>query len=725
MTLKPPGKKFKSVEGNVEVGKHSSSYKALIIITALAISVFHRNHIAGMFESDRHFSHLSTLERELTFRTEMGLYYSYFKTITEAPSFHNGLNQIMYDNVTEYPLVINTLKRFNLYPEVLLGGAYRIYDQVMTMMGRQTMVCYQVTRGNGQTPVQSCEGLGEKPYFYVEAVFWLNGLGMGVFFLLGSYLSESYFGGLVTVMCFFYNHGECTRIQWTPPLRESFSYPFLVLQMLFVTYTIRSGEVGRKVVFWIGISTAAFMLPWQFAQFALLMQTLSLFATYLLGFVAMETVKVVVAGQMAGLLASVVLLFGNEMLVASFFSSSLFAVWLVLYMEKFLRKTSLPQILISIIQGLSLLLLTLYIKLLASKLLNIADDEHIGDIFRSKFSSFRNFHTMLYLCAPEFDFMESATPVRLSKTLLLPSAIIVSLLIIVKVVFPQLKTLLTIQSSSPPSVQTSKELNEDANNHQSRSKDTANGTKPTKITTSSTKGTSTNVTNKEGAEMVYHLLQGISFTLMALIIMRLKLFWTPHLCILVSLLASKKFLPATFRGYNYHSSLLVVLVAMMSVGGMWNVKQQWSIQGEFSNVNMESLIDWINANTHQKAVFGGPMPTMATIKLCTARPIVNHPHYEDVGLRNRTVLVYSMFSRKDPSVVHQHYKQLQMDYFIVEEHWCLRRPKPGCGMTDLWDMEDKENLGNDAVCKVISEQKEGPYFQQVFKNSQYAVFRVK
>ncbi len=52
-----------------------------------------------------------------------GLYYSYYKTMIGADTVADGLHRIMADNVTEFGQTINTLKRFNLYPEVRSASA--------------------------------------------------------------------------------------------------------------------------------------------------------------------------------------------------------------------------------------------------------------------------------------------------------------------------------------------------------------------------------------------------------------------------------------------------------------------------------------------------------------------------------------------------------------------------------------------------------------------------
>ncbi|RXM29881.1 putative C-mannosyltransferase DPY19L1 [Acipenser ruthenus] len=406
-------------------------------------------HISSLFENDRHFSHLSTLEKEMAFRTEMGLYYSYFKTIIEAPSFFNGLYMVMNDRLTEHPLVINTLKRFNLYP-------------------------------------------------------------------------------------------ESTRVMWTPPLRENFSYPFLVLQMLLLTYILRSSRAGKAAFVALGVSNVFFMLPWQFAQFVLLTQM--------------------------SLLVCFVLMFGNGMLLTSFYASSLVTIWGIIAIRTQISQFCKTAVLTCVAQGVGWFISTILLKFLSSVILGVSDDAHISNLIKSKFTSYKDFDTLMYTCAAEFDFMEKETPVKYLKTLLVPVILCVSVIIIEKL-FGWIK-------------------------------------------------------------------------------------WK----------------------YNHHGMVLVIIV-VMSVQGFANLRNQWSIIGEFSNIPQEELLEWIKANTKPDDVFAGAMPTMASVKLSAERPVVNHPHYEDARLRATTRLVYSMYSRKTAEEVKWNLMKLQVDYFVLEDSWCTRRSR--------------------------------------------------
>ncbi|CAJ1062903.1 dpy-19-like 1%2C like isoform X4 [Xyrichtys novacula] len=399
-----------------------------LVLAGLA-GYFHWQHLSQLFENDRHFSHLSNLEKEMAFRTEMGLYYSYYKIIIEAPSFLDGLHMIMNDRLTEYPLVINTLKRFNLYPEVVLASWYRMYTGVMGHFGVPTKMCWSINRGEGLTPVDSCEGMGDPAYFYVTCVFLLNGVMMSLFFIYGAYLSGSVIGGIVTSTCFFFNHGESTRVMWTPPLRESFAYPFLVLQMLLLTYILRTRKPSRTAMVALGISNLCFMLPWQFAQFVLLTQVASLFASYILGYLNAAKMQSILVTHMITLGVCFVLMFGNSMLLTSFYASSLVSIWAIIALRDQFLRVFKPGIILWVMQGLAWFGSTVLLKFMLSTVLRASDDAHISGLIKSKFTSYKDFHTLMYTCAAEFDFIELETPVRYLKTLLLPVNMLVVALI--------------------------------------------------------------------------------------------------------------------------------------------------------------------------------------------------------------------------------------------------------------------------------------------------------
>uniref|UniRef100_A0A8C1F6S1 Dpy-19-like 1, like (H. sapiens) n=2 Tax=Cyprinus carpio TaxID=7962 RepID=A0A8C1F6S1_CYPCA len=637
-----------------KLGLSPSAFARGISVLVLGKALYHLSHL---FENDRHFSHMSSLEKEMAFRTEMGLYYSYFKTIIEAPSFMDGLYMIMNDRLTEYPLVINTLKRFNLYPEVVLASWYRAYTSTMDFLGFPTKMCWTINRGEGLDPVESCEGLGDPAYFYVTFVFLLNGAMMSLFFIYGTYLSGSRLGGTVTVLCFFFNHGESTRVMWTPPLRESFSYPFLVLQMLLLTYILRTRNPSKNTMMALGISNIFFMLPWQFAQFVLLTQVASLFASYILGYLSPAKMQSVLVTHMISLAVCFLLMFGNSMLLTSFYASSLVSIWGVIALRDYL-----------VMQCLAWVVSTVILKFMLSVIFGASDDAHISSLIKSKFTSYKDFDTMMYTCAAEFDFIETETLIRYIKTMLLPINVC-SLLTAVCVHLDGLNA-----------------------EHQFR------------------------------VWLVYHSLQLVAFAVLAVLIMRLKLFLTPHMCIMSCLICSRQLFG--WVGGKFKLQLTVVgILSIMAVQGIANLQSQWGIIGEFSNFPQEELLEWVKDNTSPNAVFAGAMPTMASVKLSTGRAIVNHPHYEDAGLRERTKMVYAMYSRKPAEVVKQNLIKLQVDFFILEDSWCTRRSKPGCSMPEIWDVEDAQNAGKVPLCTLMWRDSR-PHFSTVFHNNIYKVLRV-
>lgn len=176
--------------------------------------------------------------------------------------------------------------------------------------------------------------------------------------------------------------------------------------------------------------------------------------------------------------------------------------------------------------------------------------------------------------------------------------------------------------------------------------------------------------------------------------------------------------------------MLALLVALMSYQGFNNLRDQYKIVGEYSSYDMELMMNWIVKNTKPDEAFVGPMAAMANVKLSTNRPIVNHPHYEDVSLRNRTKYIYSyMYGYLSPKHLYKLVRfELKATYILVEEHYCRSGPpgKPECALRALAELFLGNRTSDKSACESMLDQDElsKNYFGLVFKRGPLKLFKV-
>jgi hypothetical protein len=641
----------------------------------------------------------------------------------------------------------------------------------------------------------TCVGLGHPIFFYLECVWHMAGLHAASIFLLCYELSnESLIAGVAGVIAAAYNVGQACRYAHAPALRESFGFPAFVLQIAIVVHVLRTrctststgintstststshrassstsaGSSGsgsapsRWVIASIVATTVWFCVSWQLAQFALLTQSTSLCGVYLLGYISHSTHNTLQGAVVSGYVVASAIMMGNALvLTAPLIPFAVSAVTIA-------TATGDGRSLITrVISGALILVSTLTIRALTAVIfashgapagvggsdnggggggMRGADDGgHIPALIAATAGwGAHTFDTKMYACAPEF------LPMRdeyhaLSETLLLPCAVLAAMRVLALVVGDVWAKDVTRASTTdctvtPPSSQPPPPSSPSSSLSSSKSTSLASATLKNNDTAAANNNAQQHDATARVArpEHVYLLLQLAWFTVMAVLFMRLKLFWVTGLAAAASMLASRSFVhgggpKARDLGEQWpqgHGVAMTVILAVASVRGWSNVAKPLGVLGQWAAPDEVDLVEWIRTSAHASDAFAGPMDITSLIRTVTGCPIgrmqrthartharqrarilthahthasslfcsrkrttsrtltvahtdvhartVNHPHYETAHARETTMKVYSMYSRLPDADIWSTLRNLSANYLVIDRLNCAHKWKEG------------------------------------------------
>ncbi|XP_013764591.1 probable C-mannosyltransferase DPY19L3 isoform X1 [Pundamilia nyererei] len=671
-------------------------FMAAGLLAAVLLALTQAWCVNGLHENLLWFSQLTEVEREISFRTECGLYYSYYKQMLHAPSIQEALKEMIHDNLTESKRTINLLQRMNIYQEVFLSVLYRLL------------------------PIQSYL---EPVYFYIYTVFSLQAVYVIALYLTAWLLSGSWLAGALTGVWYILNRVDTTRVEFTISLRENWSLPFLALQVAAITCYLRPQltTLQQKVMVWLMyVTTFCFCLTWQFNQFILLVQALVIYTLDCGDFLTTTRVTTLYLVQVSSLLSVWLLQFCNSMILGSLVLSFIVAALFIRHCQPGVKTGSLVVRLGKVLLHSALvLLLTVTINYLAKKALQLQSDEHIFKFIKSKFAlgSTRDFDASLYLCEEAFGLLPLDTLERLAGTLLLYPYILTLLLLCGMLVAAALQNL----------------------------------SRPNRGSTEERKGAREGQVAAFRPDVAYNLLHTLFYGLLAFSTMRMKYIWTGHMCAVAAYgVCGTELWTVLLSALRCNTKLLLRLVRyvvpVVMIGFLYykfwpKLMEELSELREFYDPDTVELMTWISTKTPKQAVFAGSMQLLAGIKLCTGRVLTNHPHYEDKDLRERTRQVYQVYARRSPEEVYDILKAIGADYVVLENSICYeRRHRRGCRLRDLLDLanghimdgpgEDDPDLvpaTHPRFCDAIKTDAAAynALFTRTFQNKTFHVYRLK
>ena len=236
--------------------------KVLIFVSFLVLSVAYGLFLGNLFNRVYQPKSLNLDQKKAILYSENAFYYKFYEDLALTKNWKEQTQEFKsYDKVL-YPEKVDAISRYNIMPEMTLAGLYKVINNFKRV---------------------------DIFDFYVFGAISIVALTAGLVFLLVFEIGGTLIGGGAAVIFLILSFPLSSRIIFYPALRENFGIPMLLLQIWFLIKLIKQPSQKNYGMYLLG--TGLHVLSWQFSQFTLLAELVSLIFLYMFDVLKKKTLK--------------------------------------------------------------------------------------------------------------------------------------------------------------------------------------------------------------------------------------------------------------------------------------------------------------------------------------------------------------------------------------------------------------------------------------------------